>query len=349
VKLGIVRQSVAEGEERDFKLVVSDAEGKSRFDGLQTGSKYNYRATVESEGAAYASESFSLRVDFGMAVVLHVYPVTSDISRTQVAAQGIVVVSPRDDVFQFEVLFRFFNISKTTWLPNNVLIDMPADFKAFTAEESMDDTRVVADGPQTLRLTGTFSPGQHEINFRFQVPNEHDSETSFRMGLPPHLGQVRVLAEAARGMGMQVDGFAAAQPTTGEDGRRLLVAERRMRQGDSELSELQIHLSGIPTPGPGRWYAAVLAILFAAGGFSIAVQEKKEQGPRPTVDPKDAQRARDVLLAELAALEKAHRSEEVGPRTYETARRALIDALARLDSQLPKARSKPKNRRAARA
>jgi len=350
VKLGIVRQSVAEGEEREHKLVVSNAEGKSRFDGLQTGSKYNYRATVDYQGASYASQSFSMRVDFGMNVLVHVFPVTADINQTRIAGQGIVVVSPRDDTFQFEVLYRFFNVSKTTWVPSNVVLDMPPGFKAFTAEDSMDDTRVVQDGPQSLRLTGTFSPGQHEMTFRFQVPNDHDPSVSFRMALPPHMGEIRVLAEAARGMSMQVDGFSPPQLTTGEGGQRLLVTERRMRQGDAALDELAINLSGIPTPGPGRWYAVVIALLLAAGGFSFVFQERKEKGDRPSVDRKDALRARDLLLQELVALEKARRAEEVGPRTYETARRALVDALARLEAQLPKPAPKgAKRRRPARA
>lgn len=340
VRLGIQRQSVEQGDQKDLKLVVSDQEGKSRFDGLSTGSRYNYRANVEHDGAAYASETFSLREDMGMEVRLHVFPATSDIRRAMIATQAIAVISPRDDVFQFEVLFRVYNASKVTWVPRDVVIDMPTGFKAFTAEEGMSDTRAVAEGTNAVRLAGTYSPGQHEVTFRFQVPNDGDPDVSFRMGLPPHTGEVRVIAEAARGMSMNVDGFGAAETTVGEDGRPLLVTGRRIQNGQAQMPDVTVRLTGIPTPPPGRWYAIVLAGLFVAGGFSSALGEKKQKGTKPVVNPEDARRAKELLLEELASLERAYRAKDVGPRTYETARRALVDALARLETQLPKSTKK---------
>jgi hypothetical protein len=51
--------------------------------------------------------------------------------------------------------------------------------------------------------------------------------------------------------------------------------------------------------------------------------------PRST-DQEASGAAREALLEDLAGLERAHAAGEVGPRTYERARRELIDALARV-------------------
>jgi len=183
------------------------------------------------------------------------------------------------------------------------------------------------------------------VLFRFQVPNDHDPDVSFRIGMPPHLGELRVLAEAARGMSMDVEGLPPAETSTGQGGQRLLITSRRLQPGQEQVNDVVVRLSGIPTPSSGRWWAVGLALFFAAVGFSSALSDKKEKGNRPAIDPKDARRAEALLLEELVALEKARNAKEVGPQTYETARRALVDALARLEAQIPK----PSKRKRARA
>jgi hypothetical protein len=71
----------------------------------------------------------------------------------------------------------------------------------------------------------------------------------------------------------------------------------------------------------------LIATLLAAIGVGLGILFVARGGRRraPIVAP---ERARDALLEEIAALEDALASGEVGPRTYETARRELIDLLA---------------------
>jgi hypothetical protein len=335
VHLGIVRQSVAEGETRDARDAVTDAEGVARFDGLQAGSKYNYRATVRSEPAEYASEPFSLREDMGQALVMHVYPVTRDIQKAMVGTRAFVMVEPRDDVFQIQVMLRVFNVGKVTWVPDDVVIELPRGAKAFNAEEGMDDTRAVAEGTTGARLVGTFSPGQHDVSFRFQVPNEHDDSVEISIGrLPPHLAELRVIAQAAKGMSMEVSGMKPAVLEMGEDGQRMLTTGRQLKPGEPEMRDVSIRLTGIPTPSPGRWYALLLAGALAAAGVYVSTRDSDaKRGPAI----KDVLDAREVLLAELVALERARKNERIGPRTYEKARNALVSALARIETQRTRA------------
>ncbi|HMR06337.1 MAG TPA: hypothetical protein PKA88_11170, partial [Polyangiaceae bacterium] len=46
VRLGILRQTVAEGESKEFQDGTTDAEGKVSFRGLKTDSAYSYRVSV---------------------------------------------------------------------------------------------------------------------------------------------------------------------------------------------------------------------------------------------------------------------------------------------------------------
>lgn len=335
VRLGILRQSVAEGDSSEFKNAVTNADGKVRFDRLELGSRFSYRITVKQEPAEYASASINLREDSGQSVVLHVYPVTSDIRRTMVGMRGFVMVEPRDDVFQFEVLLRVFNVGATTWVPEDVVIELPRGWKGFSAQEGMGDTRAVAEGERGAKLLGTFSPGQHEVAFRFQVPNDHDETVDLKLGLPPHIAELQVMAESARGMGFEVSGMPPAQPSVREDGRRMLTTGRQLKPGEPEMEDVSLRLTGIPTPGPGRWYAAGIAAALAALGLMLTAQNGKEKPSLKSLPEKDITRARNLLLDELVALEQAHRNKDIGPRTYESARRALVNALARLEVDRP--------------
>jgi hypothetical protein len=340
VRLGILRQTVAEGEERTHRTATTSADGIVRFERLETGSDHTYRVTVQRDPpvgdssaspAQYASEPFSLTREAGQRVLLHVYPATSDVNQTVIGFSGVVVVEPRDDVFQFQVMFRVFNMGRVTWVPNDVTLDLPKGFKAFTPQESATDARfVIGDG--RVKLLGTFSPGEQDVSFTFQVPNDHDENVEFRLSMPPHVADMRVIAEAARGMGLEVAGFEPAQMTPSPGGQRVLRTGRRLKPGDEPLQTLTIRLTGVPSPGPGRYIAALLAAVAALIGLGAAVA-RPEHDRRALA--RDTEQARRLLLDELIALEKAKRADLVGPRTYESTRRTLLDALARLEADHP--------------
>jgi hypothetical protein len=140
-------------------------------------------------------------------------------------------------------------------------------------------------------------------------------------------------------MGLEVAGFPPAQVTRGHNGQRVLqtVKQPDLRGGlqallgNTQPGTLSITVRGIPTPGPWRWLALALASLTIAGGgfylfesrgggLTSALREQRE----------DLFEAQGTLLDELALLEKARASGDVGPKSYERLRVALLDALARI-------------------
>jgi hypothetical protein len=242
-------------------------------------------------------------------------------------------------VFQFEVLFRYFNMGAVTWVPEVAQMRLPAGFKAFKAGEAMTDVRFEEVSGHGVKLRGTLSPGQHNVSFRFQLPRSDESAASFRFGLPPHTAEIRVIAEAAPSMQLDVDGFERPQVDF-TNGQRVLVTRHVAKRGEPTLESFDVGLSGIPTPGPGRWIAVFLAAGLAALGFAVwrglvgheAQDELRER---------DAERARQVLLDELVDLARARKAQRIGPGTYEQARKTLVDALSRIVSAHPEL-AKPK-------
>lgn len=331
VGLRIVRQSVAEGDQSALRKGTTNAQGEVGFQDLSTSSQVVYQVTATRQGASYASPQFVLQPTAGVQVTLHVYPVTSNVNEALIGAQGWVFIEPRDDVFQFDVLYRLYNFGPITWLPNDLVLSLPEDFKGFTNQEGMSDVQAIAVENVGVRVAGTISPGQHDVVFRFQIPNEHDAKATFDLGLPPHVAALQVEVQASSAMNMSIDGFGAPERGRNRRGQHVLTAMRRMAEGDSEMRQLSITLTGIPNPGPGRWVAVFAAIGLALSGAAYAFSASQQRGPS-RVAKRDLQNARQVILDELVSLEKAYRDGKIGPKTYEQAHNALRDSLARLET-----------------
>jgi hypothetical protein len=288
-------------------------------------------ATAGGEGATYAAPPFQLDLHHGQRVRVHVYPVTNRINETMLGMDGIVYMELRDDVIQFDELYRVYNIGPVTWVPTDVVITLPAGFKGFTAQKEMSDTGWDEVPGKGARLRGTFSPGQHETHFRYQIPYAGDESIEFSTTLPPHVARMRVMAEASKSMTLQVRDFPTSISDRNQTGQRILLTERQFRAGEMPPSDLRITLDNIPTEGAAKWVATSIAAATIVLGIYLALeQEKAKSGGKKRVADHDAERARSRLVTEIAELDKAHASGDVGPKAYERIRSALIDALARL-------------------
>jgi hypothetical protein len=328
VRLGILFQKIAEGESRTEKHAKTGADGIARFDGLEHGSTYAYRITTKSGPGEFASSPFNLKDAGGMRVRLHVFPVVQNLEGSMVGMRGMFYVETRDEVFQIQGIFRVMNLGRTAWVPSDVVIGLPKDFKAFAGEESMFDTRFEAAEGRGAKLVGTFPPGQRDVNFHFQVPKPNDTTALFSFAPAPRTMEIRVIAVANQAMGLDVEGWEATQTGTGPSGDRVLVTRKAARSGDPQIAPFVVTLTGLPVPGPGRWIAIGIAFgialvggLAAAGKLRLVSTEKVES---------DRARACDLLLEELVALTRASERGEIGPQTHEQTRRRLIDALSRI-------------------
>lgn len=339
ITLGILEQSVSKGESRRRVMGKADENGIARFEGLQTGSGVSYRVSVSSpvpvEGkpplvATHDAPPFQLDLQAGERVKLYVFSATSSLQEALVGLRAMLYVEVKDDALQVEQAFTVFNLGKNTWVPDDIVVELPEGFRAFFAPQQMTNTGFDQVAGRGARLRGTFPPGQHDVSFRYQVPWDGSSRVTLPLRLPPHVAQMSIVSDAAQGMSLHVSEFPPAQQAVAMNGQRILITERQLRPGDAQLDRIDITLDNLPGPGPGRWIALGLAALAVAGGLFAALRQKEQTAEARAELEQDAARARERLLEELLALEKAKEAGEIGPKTYEQVRGMLVDALAKL-------------------
>jgi hypothetical protein len=259
---------------------------------------------------------------------VHVFPIVREINRALVGMRAIVFVQPREDVFRVDVSYQIFNIGHTAWLPTDTQVELPSEAQAFRAPDSEGDL-VVKQVDRFVRLTGTVAPGQQEVGYGFQLESDRSEERAFRIALLPHVAELRVIVEGGRTVGLDVEGFPEAQRSRGQAGVPLLVTAKQSTRGQAPLDHVSFVMSGLPTPSQGRWYAVAMAATIALAGLWTA-RPSGSAKPAP-LSTDDAAEGKKVLLDELVVLEQMRARDEIGPRTYENARRTLLDALARLE------------------
>ena len=324
VTLGELINSVAKGDSRKHLQATTDSRGAVLFSGLETASNIAYRVSSGYRGGSFAASPFQLGQVKAMHVVLHVYPVTRDLAAALIVCEAVVAAELRDDRIQIEEALTIYNLGRTAWQPDDVRMALPEGFTAFNAQATMSDQGVDEAGGAG-KLRGTFSPGRHAIEFRWQLPWSGEREVDFDVGLPPHVAIARVMMPANAQIKLKAADFPEPQLQHDEQGQSFLVTERRLRPEDAKLTSLSIGIHDLPTPGPGRLVATTLATCAVGLGLVLAGAGRKQKGKSRL---RDAKVTRDALLEELATLERAHTAGQVGPRTYERARRELLEALA---------------------
>ncbi len=332
VTLGVLQNSVAKGESRKHLTQPSDPVGDAYFRGLELGSGFAYRVSVAKEGATFAAVPLVLGKGRGTHVVLHVFPVTHDLKQAVVFIQSALFVDVKDDRVQIQQAFRVSNYGPVAWVPENVTVDLPEGNSAFNASQEMSDQGW--DSTATgAKLRGTFPAGEADVGYSWQLPYAGEPTVSFEVTLPPHMASLVVRAAASQQMKLEVDGFPAADPEQDEQGNHLLVTGKQVKPDDAQLKRVKITVRDLPTPGVGRWIATALAAMGVAIGLGMVSQK----GGQRVLAGKGA---RASLLLELEQLEVAHASGDVGPKTYERARRDIIDGLARWLAAIPSQRPK---------
>jgi hypothetical protein len=333
LKISVLHQSVARGDSREELERTTDESGTASFEGLTFGSATSYRVITTRGPAIYSVGPFALSDQRGKRVVLHSYEVATGIDEVLVGMQAAVYVSLREDSLSVEHLFSVFNLGRVAWVPN-ITITLPEGFKAFNkAEAAEGDVQFTEVKGRGAALKGTVTPGRHDATFRYQVPLENREEQTIQIELPPRVAQARVMTEASRSMGLKVAGFPAAEKSQNRDGKKILITGRQVSREEGGLKRLEITVTGLPTPGPGRWIAVVLTATALLGAFAY-VYQRRDTREMDDDTREDLVEAREALLAEIIELERAQRRGEIGPRTYGRIRRALLDSLARIVAML---------------
>ncbi len=318
--LVVLHQSIAKGQSKENRPLQADAAGHLQLDHLEIGSEVSYWVKHQVSGATFASVPMQLNPARGVHVVLHVYPVVHDLNQALVVAQGAVYFEVKDDRVQVEEAITFFNFGRTAWLPENLVLKLPKGFTAVTSQAMMSDQGIDPDEKQGAKVRGTFAPGRHDLDFRWQLPYDGERDLTVDLNLPPHIAVMRVMAAAGRETTLEVTGFPATQKRTDKQGQHVLVTEKQVTR-DAPLTSVHVMIRGLMVPGPARLVASGIAAFTVLLGLFLGVGQKR----RSKVAVKSE---RAELLAEIEELERARRRGDIGPKTYERVRRELVDAIA---------------------
>jgi hypothetical protein len=323
VTLGMLINSIAKGDSRKHQQIVTDDSGRGVFAGLDTASNIAYRVSCGYQGGAFAASPFQLQQAKAMHVTLHVYPVARDIRDARVVCETTLATEVRDERIMVEEVINVYNVGRNAWQPDGATIALPESYTAFSTQASMSD-QGVDESSGSAKLRGTFPPGRHTVDFRWQLPWSGDKDVDFDVGLPPHAAIVRVMMPAAVGIKLAPVGFPPPEVRQDGQGQSFLVTERRVRPDEGRLASVTIGIHDIPVAGGGRTVATGLAAGGVAVGLLLATSRRRRRGAQ------EPSGTRETLLEELAELEHARADGDVGPQTYERARRELIDSLARV-------------------
>ena len=339
VTLGILHQSVAQGDSRSHVVLPTDGEGIVRFESLTAGSGYAYRISVEnasSDGAKakFSAPPFSLPLDHGYRVTLHRFPVASSIDSLMIAVGGVdTIVEVRDDVVEVQQLVEIVNAGLVAWSLGDAgkTMALPKGAKGLRAQDVMQDVRVspveATEGElPKVKWDGSIVPGDTQLQYDFKVPYEGTPTVDLDIEMPPRVLAARVRLAARRDMTLAVDGFPPATSEVAQSGVHILETTKRGSPQD-QVSSLHIHVKGLPTQGPGRWIVTAAAFVAIAAGLIFALRKDGAE-----IDPELAAEARArrraALLDDIEDLENAHEAGDVGPKAYARERAKLLDALA---------------------
>lgn len=301
------------------------ADGQFAFEKLATGDKQAYRVNVLYKGAKYSSTPFRLTSEAGYDVTIRRLEVSQD-THDVVLYVGATSLQLKDERLRVVQQARLVNIGAKTYVfpDKGQLVGFPKEALAFQAEEVMTDQHMREEPGQGVRITGSLPPGEVTLTWGFDVP-QTESTAEFKFDLPWMTFAYRVLADAAQGMTLEVDGMPPAELHS-DNGTRFLVTEIVKSVGEQPLRSVHIKLSGIPGPGPMRFIAAgIAALVFGLGVFFSRSRPLVAAGPG--VQQTLAQE-KERLIERARELEIEHARGEIGPEFHKDTLRDLEEQLS---------------------
>jgi hypothetical protein len=321
VRLGAMR----EGDRETPREMRTDGEGIARFENLDRGPNIAYRASTDWEGARYGAMPFQLPQTRGYRVQLVRLDV-DHVGRAVLLWDARVEMRFKDDRLVVVHRQRVANLSGLSlgssrpepraYVPTEGLrFGLPAGYTAFTAEQTMSDLRIAAEGDNAV-VRGSFPPTldePQEITYQYHLRVE-GGDMEFVTTLPLPMVNATIASEAPRGLSLSVEGFPAAELRESR-GERILVTGLQRRPAEAPMRALRIRLTGIPAAaGHARLVATLGGVALVGAAFATGLsRRRKARGGRPRAE---LEAERDRILAEMGELARLHAEGEVGPQTY---------------------------------
>lgn len=274
-------------------------------------------------------------------------PGASQVEPPSLSVHCFVLLSLRDDAIHVDLALRILNLGQRPWFPAGYRVALPTGRRAFSVLDPSATPRFV-EVPGGAELVGAIPPGEHEAALAFTLPNparrfwpwtQRDSVT-IELLSPPHVVGASIWIDRVPGLRGAVDGFGDPRLAWARDGNPGLLIESTTAGAAGVPPVMPIRLEGLPRRGAAPFFTVLGSLVLLAWG--VAGFSRPRSASRP--EPVDVERARGRILAEISALERALGAGLIGPQTHGTARRALVEALARLEEPtVATGRGKPRS------
>ena len=328
----------------------TDGQGRAEFADLPAGSDARTEATVDGE--PLVSEPFTVPTSGGLRVILVAgLKVAAARAQEEAAAaaaappvEGVVVLGPnsrvfiefRDDTLQvFYVLDILNNARARVDIGGPLIIDLPTG--AGGASVLAGSSPTVTVSADRITVTGPFASGITSVQVGFQLRHDR-SDLTVQQTWPVPLEQLSVAVEKVGALSISSPQFSTVGEVSSESGTPFLLANGPPLGAGStltmQLSNLPVH-SRTPRVVALSLAGAIigLGVWWAIGARPVARE------PRPRLIER-----RDMLLAELAALEKQQRSGGPSglPPADEARRQRILAELEQVYGELDEARARPR-------
>jgi hypothetical protein len=316
VKLGMASEGGGSVVERSAK---TDDAGEAKFTGLEAKPTVGYLAKVLKDGTEYPGKPFRLPDNKGVLVVIHVQPITRELSSLQIAPGSHLIVQITDDAVQVIEVWRLHNAgSAAVEVPGGLRFPLPDKAVSAQGGEKMP-VQLAVSGHEAV-WKGPFPPGETELQVMFMLPYSGDT-LEFVQPTPVAFAETAIVTEKIDGFSIQGPQLESEERELG--GRKLLLLRG---PGTTAGGELRLQLVGLPHGDPTwRYVTAALTVLLLVGfGLYAAQGDGGASESRRKLEAK-----REALLNELVALEKSD-----GPKKK---RDDLAEKLAKLYRELDNA------------
>lgn len=336
---------------RDLFSLVTDAQGRYAFSGLQSDPSMQYALYTLYQGAQYVTDLVDLGKNPQRQVNLTVYDATTSTARLAVVQASLLLDKPNphsglltisEDVF-------FENLGLTTYVgrldasgrPNALLFALPPGARFLSLATGFDGYRAI-QVESGFASNAAVPPGTSEFSFSFQVPYSGTGYDFTYRALYPTLSLALL---TPTNLLTTPQGLVSQGPTNTQSGTyQLFLAKRLGANG-----HVGVQLAGLPvraqtTPasaGPQLlWLVGLLCVLLLLSGVggslfihrrgrTIRARGRARPG-RSTGKQSAPALTRDALLRELLELDKAYEAGGLDKAAYREQRARVKTRLRRL-------------------
>jgi hypothetical protein len=328
------------GAEPETETVITDSEGRYRFEDLPTGSEHIYALDARYQGGLFAGRALTIPADTTEQPVidttLRVWPTTTDPDVIVVARNDLFVVqNDRGEAGVIEA-FQLTNTGDRAYIgrgggdENRGTPSLGFALPAAAQQESIQIVDSSLDLPELVRtdfgfgITAAIPPGRFTITFSYAVPGTAASYDLSRRALYPTLGFTIFAAES-----LDISSIRLTEKGPVEiDGKeyREYSTDEELGAGDS-LQVIALADAGTP-PGLIAGMVGVIVLVIVLGAIPI-LRLRRHKPDRPP------EATREELLEEIARLDLEHQRDAIGGQEWARQRAELKARLTNPPRQKP--------------